>query len=307
MTWHPLEPPTRRQVLAWMAGAGTAVLGPEVRADDASVLPDHVLIDLQVSAANAIAHRATLLVPRRAAPGAVLPVLILLHGLGETGSERMGAYAWVERYGLASCASRLMHPPVRSLSRQKYLRDERAEQINRELADRPFGDLVLVCPYVPNVYKASSPSGALDRYARWVTQELLPAVRERAPATSDPRRTGIDGCSLGGFVAFETFLRHPDHFYTCGGVQSAIGRGAVSSYANRLEKAVQGGMGHALHVETSLGDPFHDANVQLARELERRGVPVQLRVAPGPHDQPWLRDVGTLEMLLWHEAHLGGK
>jgi hypothetical protein len=26
-----------------------------------------------------------------------------------------------------------------------------------------------------------------------------------------------------------------------------------------------------------------------------------LRVLPGPHDQPWLREAGTIEMLHWHD------
>lgn len=293
-----------------MLGAGVGmILGSVTRgslADGASAWTDHDLLDITLPAAGAIAHRAAVLVPKGAKAEEKLPTLVLLHGLGETGSERMGAYAWVERYGLATCASRLMRPPVSSVSRHKYLRDERANEITRALLARAFGKLVLVCPYVPNVYRAPRPAGALDRYAGWVTQELLPAVRERAPATTDPRRTGIDGCSLGGFVSFEVFLRKPGDFYTCGGVQAAIGRGSSARYAERFSKAVQGEGTRRLHVETSTGDPYHDANVALARELAARGLEAELRVAPGPHDQPWLRDVGTLELLLWHEARLGG-
>ena len=26
-----------------------------------------------------------------------------------------------------------------------------------------------------------------------------------------------------------------------------------------------------------------------------------LQILPGPHDQPWLRESGALEMLLWHD------
>jgi len=105
---------------------------------------------------------------------------------------------------------------------------------------------------------------------------------------------------LGGFVAFEAYLRRPGEYGRCGGVQSAIGRGTAAAYARRFAQA-KGLDGRRFHLLTSTGDPYKDANVLLAGELKKAGLSVEHRVAPGPHDQPWLRDVGTLEMLLWHD------
>ncbi|HVY44627.1 MAG TPA: hypothetical protein VHB21_02060, partial [Minicystis sp.] len=110
----------------------------------------------------------------------------------------------------------------------------------------------------------------------------------------------LDGCSLGGYVGLEVFLRRPDAFVAWGGVQSAFGAHRAPAYGAALASAVARAP-RPLHVETSEGDPFHDANVALAKELARRGVPHELSVLPGPHDQPWLREAGTVDMLFWHD------
>jgi len=69
--------------------------------------------------------------------------------------------------------------------------------------------------------------------------------------------------------------------------------------ARRIADAIARSGACPFHVETSTGDPYKFANQELARELGALHVPCDLRVAPGPQDQPWL-----LEMLLWHDRKL---
>jgi enterochelin esterase-like enzyme len=174
--------------------------------------------------------------------------------------------------------------------------------MNDELEKRPYdGKAVLVCPFTPNVWRLPEPRKALDRYADWIATILLPAVRSQTHADDSPDATAIDGCSLGGFIGIEVFLRRPELFSAWGGVQSAIREAASSSYANRIAAAFEKAGPRRLHVETSRGDPFRAANVALSRELEKRKIAHDLVVLPGPHDQPFLREIGTLEMLLWHD------
>jgi hypothetical protein len=45
---------------------------------------------------------------------------------------------------------------------------------------------------------------------------------------------------------------------------------------------------------------------RLATRLAERGVSVTLTLAEGPHDQRFLREVGTLEMLLFQARALRG-
>ena len=37
----------------------------------------------------------------------------------------------------------------------------------------------------------------------------------------------------------------------------------------------------------------------LANAFKEKGMPYDYRVIPGPHDQPWLREAGTIETLYW--------
>ncbi|WP_437573182.1 hypothetical protein [Sorangium sp. So ce887] len=257
--------------------------------------------DLQVPGDRALGRRFTLLVPRHLAPGERVPLLVLLHGLGETGDPRLGAFAWLERYGLGSAYERLRRPPLGRTSRRKDWTDARLAEINAALAAQPFRGLAVACPYTPNVHKAPNPSAALDGYARWLAEVVLPRARAEAPVLDGAARTSLDGCSLGGYVGIEVFLRRPELFGAWGGVQSAVSAHRAPAYADRLARAVAAAGPRDLHLLTSKGDPFHDANAALAAQLAKRSIPHTLRVLPGPHDQPWLRETGTLEMLLFHD------
>lgn len=294
---------TRRRALATL-GAGLALAATR-RAFGGAPLGgparEQELLDWRLPFGARGTRRVVVLAPRGAAPAEGFPLLVLLHGLGESGDERMGAYAWVERYGLGSAYERLSHPPIARTSKRPDLADARVVELNAALAERPFAGMLLACPYVPNPHRAANLARALDETAAFVVESLVPAVRERLPARAGAAHTFLDGCSLGGYVALEVFLRRPEAFGAWGGVQSAVGRASAAAYATRLAKAFERAGSRRLHVETSTGDPFRMGNVALARELAARGLDAELRVAPGPHDQPWLREVGTLEMLLWHD------
>jgi len=247
------------------------------------------------------------LVPRGLPEGKRAPVLVLLHGLGESSSDEPGVHAWVDRYGLLTSHARLSHPPVAMQNGRGDLTPERAHAIDDELHARPFdGKVVFVCPFAPNMSRFPDPMRTLDRFASFVCDVLLPKVHGETPADASAARTGIDGCSLGGHVALELFLHKPEVFGVWGGVQAALREASAPRWADRIAEALRAAGPRRLHVETSRGDPFRAANAALSRELEKRHVPHDFAVLPGPHDQPWLREVGTLEMLLWHDRALRG-
>ena len=295
----------RRRFLRAFAGASAAAFLPLRTQAEAQHDGDLEVIDLDLEGDRRLARRARLLVPKNVARGAKVPVLVLLHGLGETVNAQLGLRAWTDFYGLTTAYERLRRPPVnRTLSRARYLDDQRRDRINEALARRPFRDLALVCPFTANVHRLPPRERSLDRYADWIADVLLPAVRDRAPVGSTAAATGLDGCSLGGYIALEVFLRRPSVFGTFGMVQSAIGAERGPAYAERIAAAFERTGPRPVHLETSSLDPYRRANERLSRELTARGIDHDLDVIPGPHDQPWLREVGTLEMLRWHEARL---
>ena len=293
----------RRALLSWpvcaLAGAPREVVADTPASAD---LEQH---DLRLEGDPRIARRSLLLVPKHLPKPAKPALLVLLHGLGEAGNERLGIHAWGELYGLVKAYERLRRPPLRrTLERRSYFTDERQAELNRSLVAEPFRGLVLACPVTPNPWRAGPQS--LDRYADWLQKSLLPAVRERAGLEKNTQ-IGLDGCSMGGYVALEVFLRKPELFKTLGGVQSAFGVGAAARFADGVAKALAKVGSRRVHVETSSGDPYRKANETFSRLLTERGVKNDLIVPPGPHDQPWLREIGTLEMLLWHERALAAK
>jgi hypothetical protein len=304
---RPMPALTRRQCLSWLAVSSLG-LGPlaraaaEVEPVSEPKLPDELeTMDLELEGVRRMPRRARVFFPKVRRPDERFPVLVLLHGLAETESEAVGVRAWSDRYGLLTADRRLRHPPIVRERPGRYLSDDRLARINTRLAERPFRGFVIVCPYTPNVYKEASTAAAVDRYAAWIKETLLPAARAAAPARTDVAATAIDGCSLGGYVALEVFLRAPEEFGAVGGVQTAIGETPALLSAMRLRKAIDRAGPRAIHIETSVWDPSLKVHELWSARLKELGVPHELDILPGGHDQTFLREVGTLEMLLWHD------
>lgn len=271
------------------------------------VSADFTQHDLTLDADRRIARRALVLAPAHLPAGTKLPVLVLLHGLGETGNELLGIHAWGERYGAVRAHERLRRPPVEKLyPKNPWFSDAAIEKVNAALAERSYRGLVLVCPVTPNPHKVGPAPKTLDRYADFIEQTLLPAVYAKVPCLKGPEHTGLDGCSLGGYVGVEVFLRKPKLFGTFGGVQAAFNVPSALRYAKRIAELVKEVGPRSIRAGTSSEDPYRKANEAFAKELGKLGVKSELSVPKGPHNQPWLREVGTLEMLLWHERRLSG-
>jgi hypothetical protein len=293
----------RRELIAGFAALLAGAPGTSRAAPSSEDLEAHAL---ELEGDPRLARRSLLLVPKHVAKGTKLPLLVLLHGLGETNNEKLGIRAWSELYGLVRAYERLRHPPIQRLFEKKpYLSDERRRELDAELARRPLRGLVIACPVTPNPHRLGDPAKAIDRYADWLEKTLIPAAKKRAPVAEGAANTGLDGCSLGGYVGFEVFLRKPELFGTIGGVQSAFSVPAALRYAEAIKQAIARTGPRAIHIETSSQDPYRQANSALAKRLGELGIAHQLRIPPGPHDQPWLREIGSLEMLLWHDRELG--
>lgn len=263
------------------------------RADDEAE-PSEDLRNLRLVDGTEGGRRFVLLLPRYLEPGRKLPLAVLLHGLGETGNERLGAYAWLEKYGLGSAWQRMKRAPIERTSARGEWTDARLAEVNAELLARPFRGMALVCPFMPN------PSGAadLEAYARWLEQSLLPRIRKEAPISADPAQTYLCGVSLGGYVSLEMLARLPHLFGAWAGVQTAIGTFAATGYAEKIASGWKG-IAHPMMLLTSTQDHWKASSEALAAAFQAKNLATTYRVVPGPHDQPWLREAGTIETLLW--------
>lgn len=289
---------TRRR---WLAAAFSLLSRP-ARAADGAVLS---VSELPLQNPGRFGQKCLLLRPARVPASEALPLLVLFHGLGETGSEALGIRAWYDRYGLPQAYARLSTPPVeRILARERYLTDARLLELNRELSARPFPDLALVCAFTPNVFKQHPSAPILDRYADYIEQALLPAVRAATPTLASAEHTGVAGVSLGGYVALEVFLRKSQLFTALGCVQPALSVAAAESYALRLAALKTPAGAPNIQLVTSSLDPFRDATRRLAQRMAEHELNCSSICPAGPHDQRFLQELGTLEMLLFQARAL---
>jgi iron(III)-salmochelin esterase len=296
----------RRTFLGALGATWASFRAPAALADVPATPPsppqDFDVLDFTVEGDRLVGNRFVLCVPKHLAKDEKVPLLVALHGAAETSDPRTGAYAFVERYGLGAAYARLRRPPVvRTLAPQDYFGDKLLSELNTSLVSRPFKGIAIACPYMPWAAHMEHESKVLDDYTSWIADVVIPRARREAPVHTDAAHTTIDGVSLGGYTGIEVFLRRPELFGAWGCVQGALGSARIAGYAERLA-AVHQKSPKDLHLETSKNDPFHDTTLSLSDALAKRGVPHELLVYPGPHDQPWLRESGTIGMLRWHDC-----
>jgi enterochelin esterase-like enzyme len=197
---------------------------------------------------------------------------------------------------------RLRSPPLREGDYEGIVEPSRMADANASLAQRPFGGLVVACPWLPDVRPATT--GDIGEYARFLTNVLLPRVRSETPALSSPESTGLDGVSLGGVVALRVGLTSPGTFGAVGGIQPALSEGQNAEWTALAQGARAARPGMRLRLVTSHEDYFHDAIVGVSRAWTSAGVAHDFADVPGPHDYVFNRGPGSIELLLWHDRAL---
>lgn len=253
-----------------------------------------------------IGRRAVVLVPTHLAKGERVPLLIALHGLAETVDEELGAYAWVKKYGIGNGYAHLRSPETITLDGLgKMATPARIAELHSVLHAWSFRGMVIACPYTPNIWKvAPTPEIALDAYAPWLFDVLVPRLVSETPVYGDAKRTGLDGVSLGGYASLGVGVRRLDRIGALGCVQAAVSVGDADRWADRIGKAFEQHGPRPLHLLTSTLDAFRAPVETLSATLKKRAIAHDFRLAIGPHDQPFLRGPGSLEMLLWHARAL---
>ncbi len=250
-----------------------------------------------------LGRRAVVLVPTHLKKGERVPLLIALHGLAETVDEEMGAYAWVKRYGIGDGYAHARAPETISLAGlNKMVTELRVAELRAELGKQPFAGMVIACPYTPNIWKAApTPDLVLDAYTPWLFDVLLPRLRAETPVND---KVAVDGVSLGGYASLGVGVRKLDSIHSLGCVQAAVSTADADKWAERIAKAFASHGQKPLHLLTSTTDAFRQPVEALSASLKKRSVPHTFRLAIGPHDQPFLRGPGSLEMLLFHDRAL---
>jgi hypothetical protein len=90
-------------------------------------------------------------------------------------------------------------------------------------------------------------------------------------------------------------------FGSVGLVQGAVGAWLADKHAEMIASAAASHGPRDVLLLSSSADPFRDGHEALDKALSAKHVPHKLLVPPGPHDQPFLRETGSIEMLLYED------
>lgn len=246
---------------------------------------------------------ASVLVPAWGNASARYPVLIALHGRGEAQkSPERGALGWPRDYALQRAIARVSAPPLRSDDLEDLYDGVTLGALNRKLQDTPFRGVIVVCPYMPDidVYRAEQ----VRPYGRFLLETVLPRVWKELPAFEAPSCTGIDGVSLGGGVALRVGLENPTRFGAIGTLQPACDSAQATEFTELARRARLANPKLALRLLTSRGDYFRGPVGKISEAWRSAGIQHDYLDVPGPHDYPFNRGPGAVEMLLWHDRLL---
>jgi hypothetical protein len=247
--------------------------------------------------------RAAIVVPAWGDPQARYPILVALHGRGEAlKAPADGMMGWPRDYAMVRAIDRLRAPPLREADYLGLVDPARMAQANTSLAARPFGGIIVACPWLPDFHPAATVD--IAAYGRFVLDDLLPRVRRDTPALDMPEATGIDGVSLGGIVALRIGLTCPESFGAVGGIQPALIEGQNAEWTGLAQAARARRPTMKLRLLTSHDDYFHDAIASVSEAWRAGGVTHDFADVPGPHDYVFNRGPGSIELLLWHDRAL---
>jgi len=251
---------------------------------------------------------AVVVVPAWGAPNEKFPVVVALHGHGESlKPPAEGAMGWPRDYALTRAYGRLAAPPLTKDDYESFVSDTRLAEVNRDLAARPFRGVIVACPFMPDgdVHSTSPQTGpTTTSRAEFILKILLPKVRAETPARADAKSTGIDGVSFGGALALRIGLGNPDAFGAVGAFQPALAAEEAADYVQLAQNARAKNKTLALNLVTSDGDYFRTAVLATHESLRQNGVPCTLIEAEGPHDYAFNRGPGSLELLMFHDKAL---
>jgi enterochelin esterase-like enzyme len=247
-------------------------------------------------------------VPKSASPTRRMPVLIALHGQGESRKPpAVGARGWPDDYGMERALFRLASPPLTESDFGGMINNDRLALFNESLEQRPYRGVIVVCPYLPDHFGQDLMFDRAAAYGDFLIKTVLPRVYKETPALGTPAATGIDGVSLGGRVSVLVGLGHPEVFGAVGGIQPAFGLHHVDAIADLVKQARTKRPELRFRLLSSKRDRFLDVTRALSKALKKIGQPHQVDIVVGDHSYEFNRGPGVFEMLLYYDRILRGE
>jgi iron(III)-salmochelin esterase len=297
-------------LLAWVAGLAAQACGDGLGCANADTRKPSPVEELtwKYEESPFGPTEVVVVVPKGASSTRRMPVLIALHGQGESRKPpALGARGWPDDYGMERAFVRLAAPPLTASDFGRMIDDARLARFNESLKKRPFRGVIVVCPYLPDRFGQKRMFDNSAAYGDFLIDTVLSRVYKETPAVGTPAATGIDGVSLGGRVSVLLVLSHPEVFGAVGGTQPAFGLHHVGALVDRVEQARVKRPGLRFRLLSSKRDRFRDLTLALSKALEKKGQPHQVDIVRGDHSYEFNRGPGVFEMLLYYDRILRGE
>jgi len=300
-----------REVLSPAGGtAGTARAAISSVEKENAPVPDPPATELSWSYPDAPLgpESVVVVIPKGASPAHRLPVLVALHGQGESRkSPELGARGWPDDYGMLRAFERLASPPLAREDFGDMVDDGRLGALNTALAKRPYSGLIVVCPYLPDRFGADTLMDDAAKFGAFLARTVLPRVYRETPAIGTPATTAIDGVSLGGRAALIVGLSRATSFGAVGGIEPAFHDDQVDEIAALAARAKAANPHLSLRLMSATDDRFLGVTRALSRAFAKKGAANRLLVVPGDHSYEFNRGPGVYEMLLHYDRVLRGE
>ena len=127
---------------------------------------------------------------------------------------------------------------------------------------------------------------------------------ERHGALADDDVGILERVEIGGALALRIGLGNAEAFGAIGSLQAAIGEDQVADYTDLVKSARAKNAKFDLRLLTSKDDYFKAAIRATSVAWRAAGIEHEMVEIPGPHDYPFNRGPGAIEMLLWHDRRL---
>lgn len=307
-------PLTRREALAILALApllGTGAIAsaqphladpkrkPHVDRVDPQPLVLETVIQSQFAGKQ---HAVFVLPPDYHTSQKTYPAVLSFAGLGESRrGNRLGAWGWVEKYGVVPAMAALHRGTITRRDFQKLVTPEELQGYQSILQTHPYQGVVLVCPYPPNILRKRSPE--MPTFERYLLEELIPYTRKHLRVGQSADLWGVDGISLGGLLSTYIGFKYPQHFRAIGSQQASVG--SYPRYLKRLAREnAEVLKTRALNIATSDRDPFKKTLRGFDKTLTDMDIPHRFTVLQGNHDKRFVKGPGSMELLLFHDRAL---
>lgn len=244
---------------------------------------------------------AVVATPRDLAPGARLPMAILLPGGHHTMQRHdQGCWGWWSEYQLGDAETALRRGELTRADFKGMGLERHRRAMNELLASRAYRGMVLVTPWV--VGRAAWPASN-GRQVTSFLRQLVTRARAELPVLATRDATGLGGMSTGGLWTLWSGTACADLFGTLVALQPYT-EDLVPQIRQQI--AARNGV-QRIRMMTSDYDHQRESTLALSDKLTVDGVAHELVDSSGPHSAEFAGGPGALDALLTFDRALRGE